>query len=117
MRNENIYSIKINSIMKQMIKLTSFAAFLFFTWITLPASAQTLKDVFNSSETPVFYLGVDFTQARVIDATESASDIREKFTAINDLVVNEPKRYDVAGAFHKSNIDHDLSLVAKRNEK
>ncbi|MEP7144431.1 MAG: hypothetical protein ABI707_16215 [Ferruginibacter sp.] len=104
--------------MKQMIKLTGIIAFLFFLGATQYVSAQSLKDVFNSSEASVFYLGVDFTQARVIDdATASATDIREKYAAINDLVVNEPKRYDLAGAFHKSNIDHDLGLVGKRNAK
>ena len=81
--------------------------------------AQTAKDVFNSSETPVFYLGIDFTKARLIDdATANEIDIRDRqFAGINDLVVTEMKKYDLAGAFHKSNIEHDLGLVAKRNEK
>ncbi|MEO5889916.1 MAG: hypothetical protein ABIQ31_06655 [Ferruginibacter sp.] len=104
--------------MKQMIKLTCFVAFLFLAGVTQPVFAQTLKDVFTSSETPVFYLGVDFTQARLIDASENASDIRDRhFPAINDLIVNEPKKYDLAGALHKSNVDHDLASVAKRNAK
>jgi hypothetical protein len=104
--------------MKRMNKLNWLFAFLFVFSTTQPITAQTLKDVFNSSETAVFYLGVDFTQARVIDDNSaSATDIREKYAAINDLVVNEPKRYDLPGALHKSNVDHDLSLVAKRNEK
>lgn len=81
--------------------------------------AQTLKDVFTNSETPIFYLGIDFTQNRIIDyATANEIDIRDRqYTAINDLIVNEPKKYDIAEAFHKSYIDHDLGPVAKRNEK
>src|SRR3954466_7556254 len=102
--------------MKRMNKLPLLFAVLLFLGIR-QVSAQSLKDVFNSSETPLLYLGIDYTQARVIDAPESASDIREKFGAINDLIVNEPKKYDLPAAFHKSNINHDLSLVAKRNEK
>jgi hypothetical protein len=83
------------------------------------ASAQSLKEVFSSSETPLFYLGVDFTQARLInDATASAMDIRDRhYPAINDLIVNEPKKFDLQGAFHKTKIEHDMSLVAKRNAK
>jgi hypothetical protein len=83
------------------------------------AFAQTAKDVFNSSETNVLYLGIDFTKARLIDdATANEMDIRERqFAGINDLVVTETKKYDLAGAFHKSNVDHDLGLVAKRNDK
>jgi hypothetical protein len=92
---------------------------LFIACFAQPSFAQTAKDVFNSSETPVFYLGIDFTKARLIDdATANEMDIRDRqFAGINDLVVTEAKKYDLAGAFHKSNIDHDLGLVAKRNEK
>ena len=104
--------------MKRVNKLTALVAFLFLLGNTQPLFAQTLKEVFNSSETPLFYLGVDFTLARLIDAPEVASDIRDRhYPAINDLIVNESKKYDLAAAFHKSNIDHDLGLVAKRNAK
>ncbi len=104
--------------MKRVNKLKCLIAFLFFIGTTHPVAAQSLKDVFNSSETPVFYLGVDFTMARLIDAPEIASDIRDRhYPGINDLIVNEPKKYDLAGAFHKSNIEHDLGPVAKRNAK
>ncbi|MCW3093611.1 MAG: hypothetical protein JWP81_4680 [Ferruginibacter sp.] len=101
-----------------MNKLNWLIAFAFLLGTAQTANAQTAKDVFNSSETPVFYLGVDFTLAKLIDAPESPLDVRDRnYPAINDLIVNEPKRYDLAGAFHKSNIDHDLSMVTKRNAK
>ncbi|MEO6730754.1 MAG: hypothetical protein ABIN01_06020 [Ferruginibacter sp.] len=104
--------------MKRVNKLAWLVAFLSFFNGTQQMNAQSLKDVFNSSETTIFYLGVDFTQARLIDAPENALDIRDRnYPAINDLIVNEPKKYDLAGAFHKSNIDHDLGMVAKRNAK
>jgi hypothetical protein len=104
--------------MKRMKIYQWLIAFLFLAGATQTANAQTLKDVFNSSETPIFYLGVDYTLARLIDAPENPMDIRDRyFPAINDLIVNEPKKYDLAGAFHKSNIDHDLSYVTKRNAK
>ncbi len=81
--------------------------------------AQTAKDVFTSSETPILYLGIDFTKARLIDdANANEIDIRDRlFTEINQVIVNEPKKYDLKGAFHRSMIDHDLGLVQKRNEK
>ncbi len=104
--------------MKRMNKLNRLFAFLLLFNMAQPVGAQSLKDVFSSSETPVFYLGADFTLARLIDIPENATDIRDRnYPAINDVIVNEPKKYDLAGAFHKSNIDHDLSLVAKRNAK
>ena len=81
--------------------------------------AQTLKEVFNNSETQIFYLGIDFTKAKLIDdATANEIDIRDRqFANINDLIVNEPKKYDLKGALHKSVVDHDLSYVGKRNSK
>lgn len=80
---------------------------------------QSMKDVFASSETPIFYYGIDFTKAKLIDdAAANAMDIRDRqFDGINDVVVNEPKKYDFVGAFHKSNVDHDLSFVHARNSK
>ena len=90
-----------------------------FFGINQSAGAQTLKEILNSSETPLLYLGIDFTQARLIDdATADVAAIRDRhYPAINDLVVNEPKKFDLAGAFHKTTIEHDLGLVAKRNAK
>jgi hypothetical protein len=81
--------------------------------------AQTAKEVFNSSETPLLYLGIDFKKARVIDdALANANDIRDRqFAGINDVVINEPKKYKLEEAFHKTSINHDLGLVAKRNQK
>jgi hypothetical protein len=102
------------AILKKLILLP-----LAFTAILASSSAQTLKEVFSSSETPVLYLGIDFTKARLIDdATANEIDIRDRqFAGINDVVVNEPKKYDLKGALHKSVVDHDLSLVGKRNSK
>jgi hypothetical protein len=45
-----------------------------------------------------------------------ANDMRDRnFPAINAVVVNEPKKYDIAGAFHKT-VNTDLALVNKHNE-
>ncbi|MBS1598034.1 MAG: hypothetical protein JST75_07395 [Bacteroidetes bacterium] len=85
----------------------------------LSAQAQTLKEFFGSSETPVLYLGIDFTKNKVInDPTASVNDIRDRqYDGINDLVLAEPKKYDLKGAFHKSNLNSDLGPVSKRNTK
>jgi hypothetical protein len=82
------------------------------------ALSQSASDVFNNSETPITYLGVDFTKAKLIgDDAANELDIRDRqFAGINDVIVNEPKRYDIKAAFNKSTIEHDLSLVSKRNK-
>lgn len=101
--------------MKQLKKLNWLLAFLFF--FGAQASAQTLKDVFNNSESPILYLGIDFSKSKLIDVG-NADDIRNRlYGSINNLVVDEPKKFDLKGAFRKSNINHDFNAVMKSNSK
>lgn len=81
-----------------------------------PVFSQTAKEIFNSTETPVTYLGIDFTQARLInDAGASGTDLKEKhFPGINQVIVNEAKKYDLAKAFRKP-ITNDISVTEKVN--
>lgn len=80
-----------------------------------PVFSQTAKEIFNSG-TPITYLGVDFTQARLInDAGASATDLKEKhFPGINQVVINEPKKYDLEKAF-KTTVTSDISVTEKVN--
>lgn len=105
--------------MKSTNKFIWLMACLLIGAISQSAFSQTLKDVFNNSETPVLYLGIDFTKAKVInDPGANSMDIRNRlFSSINALVINEPKKFDLIGAFHKSNIGYDLSAVNAKNEK
>ena len=105
--------------MKQFFKISWFFAVVIFCGSVSPVFAQTAKDVFSNSETQILYLGIDFTQAKLIDdANANAIDIRDRqFAGINDLIVTESKKYDLKDAFHKSYVDHDLGPVAKRNER
>jgi len=94
------------------------ALFMLFAGSTQSFS-QTLKDVFTNSETPLLYLGIDFTKAKLINYPDpKVMDIRDRiYTSINELTINEPKKFDIAGAFHKTVINSDLSAVKARNEK
>jgi len=103
--------------MKRVQKLKWLVAGLLFSVSTTTSFAQTLKDVFNDSESPLLYLGIDFSKARLLDVG-NADDIRNRlYGSINDLVVDEPKKFDLKGAFRKSNINHDFSAVTKSNAK
>jgi len=91
---------------------------LFLATLGHTAMAQTLKEVLNSPGTPVTYLGIDFTQAKVIGETATnAKDIPGYFSGINNVVVNEPKKYDIAAALQKNNINNDISQAEARNKK
>lgn len=105
--------------MKSICKAASLLAITIFLGAMQLLSAQTLKDFFNSSETPLTYLGVDFTQAKVFnDIAANAMDIRDRqFAAINQVIINEPKKYDFQKALSKSNITNDISFVTAKNSK
>jgi hypothetical protein len=78
---------------------------------------QTLKEFLNSKETPTTYLGLDFSLTKLIgDAGANTSDIANRqYGGINDVTVNEPKKYDIAGAFQKSKVDNDIAQTVTRN--
>jgi len=105
--------------MKRTNKLNWLFAVLLLCGISQTAFSQTLKDFFGSSETPVVYLGVDFTKAKLINyPNPNPIDIKDRiYNSINDVVVNEPKKYDINSAFHKSNITSDLTAVRASNQK
>jgi hypothetical protein len=105
--------------MDRILKTNWFILILFFCSSFQILSAQTIKDVFTSSKTSILYMGIDFTQARLIgEASVKGIDMRDKyFPGINDLVTNEPKKFDLPKAFNKTTINNDLGIVAKRNKK
>ncbi len=105
--------------MKKTNKFNWLFALLFICVNFTTASAQTVKDFFNNSETPLTYLGIDFTKAKLInDPGGNPMDIRNRlYNSINQVVVAEPKKYDIAGAFHKSTVTSDLTAVTATNEK
>jgi len=105
--------------MQRTLKASLLLSFVFTAMLSHPGFSQTLKDFFNSESTPALYLGIDFTKAKLIDDPKSeANEIRDRqFDGINLLIVTETKKFDLNAAFHRSNIDHDLGAVNKRNEK
>ena len=80
-------------------------------------SAQTFQDFFKQ-ETNVTWLGVDFTDVKVMGHTDTeVEDLVERhFAGINDVILNEPKKYDLPKAFHKASVSSDLSFVKAKNK-
>lgn len=105
--------------MKRTQKLSWLFAFVLLFGSSTQSFSQTIKDFFSNSETPTVYLGIDFTKARLINSlTANPIDIKNRiYRSINDVVVNEPKKFDFTGAFHKTSISTDLTAVHARNEK
>ncbi len=104
--------------MNRILKTKGLILGLFFCSGSLSLTAQNIKDVFTSSTTPILYLGIDFTLARLIgEVSVNGIDMRDKyFPGINDLVIKEPKKYDLQKAFNKTTIKNDPGIVEKRNK-
>ena len=79
--------------------------------------AQTFKDVFKE-ENSLTWLGIDFTEVKVIGHTDTELDdlAARQFSGINDLIINEPKKYELDKAFHKATVESDLSFVKAKNK-
>lgn len=93
-----------------------FLSTVFFVIASLSLKAQTAKDIFDPSK-PIFYYGLDFTKVKIInDAEANANDIVDRqFDGLNDLMVNEAKKYDIAGAVKRTDLPNDLGFISKRN--
>jgi hypothetical protein len=107
--------------MKHSKKLNWLVAILLLSGSSVTSFAQTVKDFFTNTETAITYLGIDYYKARLINdpGSNNTSDIKNRlFNSINQVVVDEPKNYDITGAFNRSNaITSDLGAVTERNEK
>jgi len=93
--------------------------FLFIVVIaaTINVSAQTKSDIF-SKDVEVTWLGLDFTAARLIGDREkygSESDVKHLMTAWNELILNEPDKYNVAKAIGRSKVTNSIEAVNDRN--
>lgn len=82
------------------------------------AIAQSSKDVFDP-EVKLTWIGLDWTKTRIVgDAAAKADQIVEKnFVEVNQKVVNEYKKFDVAKAFRRSEVSTDIGPVNKRTTK
>lgn len=85
------------------------------------AFSQTIKDFFNNNSLALTYLGIDYSKARLINdpGSNNTSDIKNRlFGSMNDVVINEPKNYNLTGAFNRSgSVNNDIIAVTTRNEK
>lgn len=77
---------------------------------TLFASAQTKQSDLNEY---VFY-GVDFSQVNVIGSDETKEQFLEAFNGIENLLINEPKKFDLAKYAKINIINTDIDIAKER---
>lgn len=105
--------------MKQINRITCLVLVLIAFGSARPVRAQNLKDFFNSTDKKTTWLGLDFSELRILgDAGADAWEIKDRyFGSINDLIINESEKYNVAKAFRRSDFAFDLDAVRKVNAK
>ena len=99
----------------------------FFLIITMviskDISAQTKEDIFKTSS-QITWLGLDFSSAKMLGTASqfgSAGEIsNEQFKVKfipewNQLFINEPKKFDVAGAVHRIQVRMEMDVTSKIN--
>jgi len=86
--------------------------------VSTSIGAQTITEFFDKKDTSALYLGIDFTRSKLInDPNVNVNVLRDHdFTKINEIIVSEPKKYDLKKLFHKEHIDHDLGFVNAKNQ-
>jgi hypothetical protein len=82
--------------------------------------AQSVKESdISNPETPILYVGIDFTEARLIGdlAADENAIKNQHIPDINQLVINEAKKYDLEKALHRSKISSDIGITYNQNKK
>jgi hypothetical protein len=82
------------------------------------AYSQTAASVFTTDS--IVYYGLDFSKCRLIGDFGSGDGYAMKtkmFVQWNDLVVNEPLKYNLQTAFHKLSVFYDMNPVSVQNQK
>ena len=98
--------------------------FLFLLQASLTVKAQTVTDIFTSSNYTYTWLGIDYSHVKLIgdfsQFKEAGGVSTERlkntyFPAWNNLVLNERTKYDIGVALRKENIQYDITEVTTKN--
>jgi hypothetical protein len=100
--------------MKKVVFVWASILFLFCSF----SYAQTAKDVF-SPQTEITWLGLDFTAAKFQGDRErlgTESDLRKLITTWNNLMMNEPEKFDVGKSLDRSLLKNAIPMTIQHNE-
>jgi|SRR5690554_6897781 len=96
----------------------------FILLFSVVSNAQTASDLFKSDGPQIIWLGVDYSNVKLIgdfsefgtSGIKNTVEIRDKFfPSWNNLILAEPKKYDIAGMLNKSDVKNDIGMVMKLN--
>lgn len=91
-----------------------------FSVISHCAYSQDIREFFTSLEASIEFVGLDFSQAKMVGVTDRNASTETQatyFRAWNDLLLNETRKYDVKRAFMKRNIHYNFEIVHTLNRQ
>jgi hypothetical protein len=79
--------------------------------------SQNLENIFNHSGDDIIWLGLDFTQVRLVGdlGTVSREELIPLFDDINRLVISESSKYNFEAALRRDEIPYDIEIATKLN--
>jgi hypothetical protein len=104
--------------------MRQFCILLISFFISFSIRAQEASDLFVSSDTKISWLGVDYSHVKLIGSfaqffnsgDKSVNQLKDEyFLGWNNLVLNEPNKYDIKGMLRKSNLYIDVDMIMKIN--
>ncbi len=101
--------------MKKVILVCCLLVLIIPGYFSSRAVAQSAAGVFQKN-TPLTWLGVDYSDVRYIGTLEvGASQLDDYAKVINDLILREPKKYNLTSAFDKDTVSSNLTYIEKVN--
>ncbi|MCK4406704.1 MAG: hypothetical protein KAV44_03415 [Bacteroidales bacterium] len=79
--------------------------------------SQEVSKIFTSKKAT--WYGLDFSKVKLIGSEGFTDALKIKnvfFSSWNNLIINEPAKYNLQLMFHKDTVFFDLSVVEKRNK-
>lgn len=94
--------------------------------INFSNAQDKIADLFQPSNTQITWLGIDFSQVKLIGqfaqfgdlGSKSAANIKlEFFPEWNSIIIREPSKYDVKGMIRKERIEYNTKWVNEHNKQ
>ncbi len=81
--------------------------------------SQTRQDIFSRTGPKIVWLGLDFTQVRMVGplGTVDKDELLPLFDEMNMIVISERTKYNFEAALRKDEVPYNLEIVTKLNSE